>query len=55
MIEINQQNYSFASKHVGGGQFTLGDGGVRFVSENIDIGVYRAFATISSGEVPGEL
>ena len=48
-------NYSFASKHVGGGQFTLGDGGVRFVSENIDIGVYRAFATISSGEVPGEL
>ena len=48
-------NYSFASKHIGGGQFNLGDGGVRFVSENIDIGVYRAFATISSGEVPGEL
>lgn len=47
-------NYSFASKHVGGGQFTLGDGSVRFISENIDIGVYRALATISSGEVVGE-
>ncbi|QDV23022.1 DUF1559 domain-containing protein [Aureliella helgolandensis] len=44
-------NYSFASKHVGGGQFGLGDGSVRFVSESIDIGVYRAYATISGGEV----
>ena len=47
-------NYSFASKHVGGGQFTLGDGSSRFVSENVDINVYRSLATISSGEVIGE-
>lgn len=44
-------NYSFASRHTGGGQFGLGDGSVRFVSENIDTATYRAFATISSGEV----
>ena len=44
-------NYSFASRHTGGGQFGLADGSVRFVSENIDTATYRAFATISSGEV----
>lgn len=44
-------NYSFASRHTGGGQFGLGDGSVRFVSENVDTAVYRAYATISSGEV----
>ena len=44
-------NYSFASRHTGGGQFGMGDGRVRLVSENIDTVTYRAFATISSGEV----
>lgn len=44
-------NYSFASRHTGGGQFALGDGSVRFVSENIDTLIYRAQASISSGEV----
>jgi prepilin-type N-terminal cleavage/methylation domain-containing protein len=44
-------NYAFASRHVGGGQFAMGDGSVRFVSDNIDTISYRAFATISSGEV----
>lgn len=47
-------NYSFASKHVGGGHFTLADGSVRFVSQNIDITLYRALATIASAEVTGE-
>lgn len=48
-------NYSMASQHVGGGHFTMADGAVRFISENIDINVYRAAATISSGEVSGDL
>lgn len=47
-------NYSFASMHVGGGHFVLGDGSVRFISENIDINIYRAVATIGSGEVVSE-
>jgi prepilin-type processing-associated H-X9-DG protein len=44
-------NYGFASRHTGGGQFTMGDGSVRFVSDSIDTATYRAFATISSGEI----
>ncbi len=44
-------NYAFASRHTGGGNFGLGDGSVRFVSDSIDTIIYRASATISSGEV----
>ncbi len=44
-------NYSYASQHTGGGQFTMGDGSVRFVSENIDLVVYRATGTMNVGEV----
>jgi prepilin-type N-terminal cleavage/methylation domain-containing protein len=47
-------NYSFASKHAEGGNFIMADGSARFVSENIDIYVYRAVATISSGENASE-
>jgi hypothetical protein len=48
-------NYSFASQHVGGGQFLMGDGAVKFISENIDLQTYRNAATIDGGEVLGEL
>jgi len=48
------RNYSFASEHEGGGQFTMADGAVRFVSENIDLSLYRALASIRGGEVVGE-
>lgn len=44
-------NYSFASYHVGGGNFGFGDGSVQFISENIDTFTYRAMATINGGEV----
>jgi prepilin-type N-terminal cleavage/methylation domain-containing protein len=47
-------NYSFASQHIGGGQFLMGDGAVKFVSENIDLQLYRNAATIDGGEVLGE-
>ncbi|QDT55421.1 putative major pilin subunit [Caulifigura coniformis] len=47
-------NFGFNSKHVGGGHFSMLDGSARFVSENIDIGLYRAAGTVSSGEVQGE-
>jgi len=43
--------YSFRSKHTGGLQFGLGDGSVTFVSESIDINIYRNMATMNGGEV----
>ena len=47
-------NYSFMSRHAGGGHFGMVDGSVRFVSEDIDLTVYRNLATIDGGEVVGE-
>jgi hypothetical protein len=43
--------YSF---HTGGAQFTLGDGSVRFISENISFQLFIALTTPSGGEVVGE-
>lgn len=43
-------NYSFHSRHVGGGHFAICDGSVTFISENIDLNLYRSLATISGGE-----
>jgi len=47
-------NYSFYSQHVGGAHFGLCDGSVKFVSDNIDLGLYRSLATIGGGETIGE-
>ena len=44
----------FSSRHEGGAHFVLGDGHVRFVSENVDERVYQAVGTIRGGEVVGE-
>lgn len=41
---------SFGSKHTGGAQFALGDGSVRFLSENIDATVFSALGTRQQGE-----
>lgn len=46
-----QNVYSFRSEHPGGAQFTLADGSVVFVSENIDLTTYRELATIDGDEV----
>ncbi len=49
-------NYLFndvamGSQHVGGTHFLLGDGTVRFLSENIDFGLYQSLASRDQGEV----
>ncbi|MFM7835165.1 MAG: H-X9-DG-CTERM domain-containing protein, partial [Planctomycetaceae bacterium] len=40
--------YSF---HTGGAQFALGDGSVRFITENISVSVFIALSTPAGGEV----
>ena len=44
----------FSSYHVGGAHFVLGDGSVRFVSSNIDHGVYQHLTTRAAGDLVGE-
>ncbi|QDU61771.1 Type II secretion system protein G precursor [Planctomycetes bacterium Pan216] len=44
-------NGAFASRHPGGGHFVFGDGSVAFLSEEMDLGVYRALSTIKKGEL----
>jgi prepilin-type N-terminal cleavage/methylation domain-containing protein len=40
----------FSSQHVGGAHFLMGDGTVRFVSENMDFATYQAAASRGEGE-----
>jgi prepilin-type N-terminal cleavage/methylation domain-containing protein/prepilin-type processing-associated H-X9-DG protein len=42
--------YSFHSNHENGANFCFADGGVRFVSNDINIATYRALATVAGGE-----
>lgn len=51
-IHNNWQGVS--SRHEGGVQCTLADGSVRFVSENIDWGVWREVGSVQNGGVVGE-
>jgi len=50
-VHLNHKQRSFASRHEGGSFFFFCDGAVRFLSENIDISVYRALSTIANNEV----
>ena len=41
---------SYGSNHTGGAQFLMGDGAVRFLSENIDYNLLLSTASIAGGE-----
>lgn len=43
----------FSSWHTGGIHMLMGDGRVRFITENIDEGTYKALATYNGRETPG--
>jgi prepilin-type processing-associated H-X9-DG protein len=42
------------SRHTGGAHFLLGDGAVRFISDNVDTSTFRSLGTRAGGEVLGE-
>jgi prepilin-type processing-associated H-X9-DG protein len=42
------------SYHTGGCHFLMGDGAVRFISENIDLGTLQDLTTRAGAEVVGE-
>ena len=44
----------YGSRHVGGAQFALVDGSVRFISQNVSWSVLAALATKNSGDVVGD-
>ncbi len=44
----------YSSRHVGGAHFLLGDGTVRFISENINNVTYKILGGINDGQVVGE-
>jgi hypothetical protein len=49
-----ERRFQFSSAHSGGGHFSLSDGSARFISENIDVGLYRSLLTRAGGEVVGD-
>jgi hypothetical protein len=53
-LGINKSPNGFGSPFLGGAQFLLADGSVRFVSENIDPKVLNALATPQGGEIVGD-
>ena len=58
VVQPHISDASFASKHVGGAQFGFADGGVRFISENVDTNTLADLAGRNEGNVinglPGE-
>ena len=47
----NFNDISMGSNHSGGCNFALGDGSVRFINQNIDLSIYKACASMNSGEI----
>jgi prepilin-type N-terminal cleavage/methylation domain-containing protein/prepilin-type processing-associated H-X9-DG protein len=45
---------SFRSKHTGGAQFTMADGSVRFISQNVDILTYQKLGDRRDNQVVGD-
>lgn len=53
-IQDWSHNYGFMSRHTGGANFAFADGSVKFLTQSIDLKIYRGLATIQGGEVLGE-
>ncbi|MFH1268426.1 MAG: DUF1559 domain-containing protein [Planctomycetota bacterium] len=49
-----ERQFQFSSLHTSGCHFTLADGSARFISETIDVDVFKALITRRGGEVVGK-
>ena len=52
--ELVAEHQSFRSAHPTGINFAFADGSVRFISQDIALGTYRALATRAGGETTGD-
>jgi len=52
-VVYSSANGAFASFHPGGGNFGFGDGSVRFISDTIELSIYRALSTREGKESIG--
>jgi len=50
----NARSVGYYAFHPGGAQFLLADGGVRFISSNVDGYTFAGLITAQGGEVPGQ-
>jgi len=53
-VGVDRIHGAVRSMHTGGGHVVLGDGSVRFASDNIDGNVWRAVGSIQAGDQVGE-
>ena len=49
-----ERRFQFSSPHAGGAHFAFADGHARFLSESIDVNVFRSLITRNEGEVIGD-
>jgi prepilin-type N-terminal cleavage/methylation domain-containing protein len=54
-IHNHLMNTCYGSQHVGGAHMAMGDGSVHFLSENINISIYRTLGAINDGLPTGGL
>ncbi len=54
IVDANGLEILFSSFHEGGAHFLMGDGAVRFISENINLGLYQNLSEIADGKTVGE-
>ena len=52
--DVGEEYVSARSSHPGGVNVLFGDGRVEFTSDDVDLGVWQAIATVAEGEVVGE-